>query len=201
MKRALVLGGGPSLANVNRKQIEDLRERGVTVYGTNVSFLYYPVDWVVIQDKRCLQRYWPDLKCRGVRVYYPRPGDLIIATGVRDPEWESIITPVSRSDTWPTSPEDGFVQVNNAGLLALQLADSHGYDEIGLLGIDLQYGPNRKSNFHDQYPPTWTRGNCNYSVMAKSFERWCPQIRARVFNMTKESTLTCFEKKSLICWL
>lgn len=95
--------------------------------------------------------------------------------------------------------EEGLFHGGNAAYLALNLAYVMGGDPIYLLGVDMCYiGGN--THFHDGYKKEDTIGEKRFDHMMKAFDYSSGILKekgVKVYNCSKISKLTCFEKREL----
>jgi hypothetical protein len=105
----------------------------------------------------------------------------------------------SQRDEWGESLEKGVAAANNAGLVAINLADILGADPIYLLGFDMYGAGGVAAHWHDYYVGTSRQSpERHYENMLQDFHTRVPErVVRKVFNANQRSKLPLFEKISL----
>lgn len=167
--RCFVVGNGPSLADTNLDLLA-----GETTFGLNQCHLIYPhttwrpTHWVCVdRDLQIPIDEWASLfllhEEQGYRCHIaPRHFTRLQALGIPpdDLRRRFDILPlcmrhgvrVGHREWWPDSwhlPE--LCVFGGSGLTAIQLAVTMGYDEIYVVGMDVDYEPGKNNHFSEDY--------------------------------------------------
>ena len=185
-KRVFIVGGGPSLNGLDLGKLE-----GELVIGINMAFravectlnyfgsvllmmaIQREPDFRLLEEKCCLEAMvWNTKTTFGCSVI------------------ESVD---KRQSAYGYGLRSGLPVFSNSGLVAINLADILGAEEIFLLGFDLN--PRKDGgtqNWHTWYSPKITPKGNRYRDYVDEFEKTAPFIRAKVWNCSHVSKLQCF---------
>jgi hypothetical protein len=185
MKRCFILGGGPSLKDVDLSPIK--HEYIIAIneayrFGKFVTTWFFADSSFYKNHKQDIQK-WPNkiVSCSGAAKndkkveYYQRckkhmicfePGKLAFPNGMA-----------------------------NSGATAINLAIRKGFDTIILLGFDMQFVDGR-ANYHDYYKKKKPRQDI-YNRFMLHFEAIAKETDKTIINANLNSALTCFPKIEL----
>lgn len=186
---AFILGGGPSLHDVDLSLIKDEKIIGVNesyTFGNFVDFTFIGNNKYYIRHKHKFADYTGHVVCAGGKSYH-------------DP---NVLT-VYKSNSVCTMQKGRIGMKNNSGIGAINLAMQLGVSEIVLLGFDM--GLKNGMNWHNN--------NITTNILKKQItERYYEGVRKTmcervvdivyranidVYNCTPETALDCFPVMSL----
>jgi hypothetical protein len=185
MKRCFILGGGPSLKDVDLSLIKNEYIIGINEafrLGTFINTWLFCDSSFYKNHREDIQK-WPNsiVSCAGAAKnnkkveYYQRckkhiicfePGKLAFPNGMA-----------------------------NSGATAINLAIREGFNTIILLGFDMQF-VNGKANYHDYYKKKNSRQDI-YNRFMLHFEAIAKETDKTIINATPNSALNCFPKIEL----
>lgn len=185
-RRVFIVGGGPSLNGLDLARLE-----GELVLGINMAFralactinffgsvmlmqsIQNEPDFQLLDNKCCLEAMvWNTKTAFGCQV---------------------IEAADKREMAYGYGLRTGIPVFTNSGMIALNLADILGAEEIYLLGFDMNARKDgRTQNWHTWYKDSITPKNDRYRDYIEEFERTVPFVRAKVFNCSHASRLQCF---------
>lgn len=193
-RRVFILGGGPSLRDVEPRTLRD----EITL-GLNMAFLYDPTA-TLIYDLRLAETLSNNLAWsayRGAKLWLNsedrnhgglRPdGVQMIGEARMDPAYPR----------WPSRLADGLYRGNNAGTAGISLADVLSAETIYLLGYDMRAEAGKPPNWHTLYPHEWRASVGVLASYRADVARIKGYVRAKVVNLTPDSALDVFPKDSL----
>lgn len=183
-RRAIVVGGGPSLRGFDWSRLKD--ELWI---GTNRAWVHNPTIHLVLDvrlqgelltDKEWLR--WPGLKVwHRVNLRDPVPPPL--PPGVHEVG--------SPGRVWSRSLASGLAHGSCVAPSAINLADLlvGPKGTIYLLGFDLHGVDGQTANWHDDYP--WRSGPATvYNRFRQNLESFAPHCQAKIFNVSLDGTST-----------
>jgi len=200
--RCFILGGGPSLANLNFQDIA-----GELTIGINKSFTKFNTTINYSMDQRFydyLVRY--DKKEGKDAFLYEKwkayEGIKVFLEGTSKFRFESDVYVIGRLSQRVISLNltKGIYPGNNSGFGAIMLAAALGADPIYLLGYDMKVS-GEQTHWHDGYPnQTAKLLSDKLKKYANLISEFAPSYEAAGFdiiNLTPGSALTCFKTSTL----
>jgi hypothetical protein len=192
-RRAFILGGGPSLNEVDLSLLRD-----ELTLGLNVAYLHDPTA-ALIYDKRLIDALESDMRWAAYKgekfwLNYEAPAiprDILVS-GARQLRPLTSAPPAPR---WPTTLEQGIFRGNNCGTAAICLADILQADPIYLLGFDFRVGAGKPVNWHELYPDKWRATEKTLMEFRTNLGSIKGLVRSRVINLTPDSRLDAFPKE------
>lgn len=195
-RRAFILGGGPSLNDVDQYLL-----RNELTLGLNMAFLFETTA-ALIYDKRLMdtismapmwqayqgEKFWLNAEDKSLFQYPKSHG------GVQQLR-EYHMQP--SNPRWPTALADGLYRGNNAGTAGICLVDVLRADPIYLLGFDLRAEAGKPTNWHQMYPAQWRATDRTMKEFRDDLTRIKGFVRGSVINLTPGSALNAFPKQSL----
>lgn len=193
-RRVFVLGGGPSLRDVDISSLA-----GETTLGLNWAFVHNPTA-ALVYDKRLMDAVGQSPAWRGyggakfwLNSEAPQMPDDVLYHGARQLR---AARPDPAYPKWPRRLSDGLYRGNNAGSAGICLADVLGASAIYLLGFDLRLG-DAGPNWHDLYPEQWRAKQAQLDSYRKDLDKVSWWVRGKVFNLTPGSALLAFPQATL----
>jgi len=200
--RCFILGGGPSLANLNFQDIENELTIGInksfTKFNTTINYSmdqrFY--DYLVRYDKRqgedaLLYEQWKAY--RGIKVFLE---------GSDKFQFESDVHIINRLSERIIclNLSKGIYAGNNAGFGAIMLAAALGANPIYLLGYDMKVS-GQQTHWHNGYPDITPKFlSTRLKKYVKTISEFADSYEAaniNVVNLTPDSALTCFKNSTL----
>lgn len=210
--RCFILGGGPSLVNLDFSLLADKFTIGV-----NRSFEKFPTDILYCMDYDFYERitgpqkqmdvYAKDsvfdkfVNFKGIKVFLA-----VCDEKIKYDYNVFVINRVYKNElnTITSDIKDSIYGGYNSGFGALMLAIYLEYTDVVLLGFDLKVKEN-STHYHTGYPNQDLTNYCNnISLWHKEWFEWAPKFLEKGINITtcvlnskEETDLTCFPVKYL----
>ena len=156
MKQALVIGNGVSRLKFN---LNELKKHFVT-YGCNALYRDFIPDYLISMDIHMVTEILNARAHYKCKFYTQHINDIDLLAGNGEP--------INFVKTYVATPDSGTA--------ALDLASSHGYDVIYILGFDYNYG-----NHNNVYAGSVNYNNKQYTTPIIQDEKW----RSRLHNIVK----------------
>lgn len=188
-EKVFIIGGGPSLKKID---ITKIQGKG-RVIATNNAYKIAPfADWILFADTIWYSWHKEELKDVSIPVISGAPAN------THRPETLERITNWPKSKKFGTieEPQGGHLVGDNAGLMALSLAEFLGARVIVLLGFDMNEVPQGESaQWHNDHKRVSNTAMYKSSFIP-NFEKTAPILQQKgvyVCNVNPESALKCFE--------
>jgi len=184
MHRCFIIGGGPSINNVNFELIKH-----EYIYGLNEAFRFGTfVNTWFFSDSDIFKNHREDIK--------KWPNRIVSCAGATKRHKKIEYLERCRKHALCFEPgKIGFPSRGaNSGASAINLAVREGFDEIILLGYDMKLD-GEKSNYHDYYKKSTKQQT--YDKFMEVLETISKEIKATVINANPDSALACFPKCKL----
>lgn len=188
--KCFIIGGGPSVNDLNLGLIKK-----EYIIGVNEAYRFGSmVDLWIFSDSDIFKTHQKDIN------EWPNK----IASCAAAAKRHKKIQYYERCRVHAVCTEKGKLsfpsQGANSGATAINLAIREGFDEIILLGYDMQQRQG-KNNFHNYYtndvrPDAYIRFNTVFEAMAKEIEQNFSHIK--VINANPDSALNCFPKAKFL---
>jgi hypothetical protein len=203
MKTCLIIGNGPSLADIPNSFLDKY-----PTFGSNRIYLKYTPDYYAFCDKLWIKHYIEDIKkltCKEKWIYWQYahyvPGSIPIYNNARRREF---------SYEPPHWLHDGCTVT----FVHLQIAFWHGFERVGLIGVDHYYGYDTKPyavrtgkenahftpDYYDDHVSYWSpnleRTTGSYEIAKEAYEK----VGRKIINITPGSHLDVFDKEDWQTW-
>ena len=159
MKQALVIGNGTSRLKFD---LYELKKHFVT-YGCNALYRDFIPDYLISMDSHMVSEIINSRVHYRLKFYTQHMNDWDMLAGIGEP--------INFVKTYVATPDSGTA--------AIELASSHGYNTIFLLGFDYNFG-----KINNVYSGTINYHNKTYSTPIIQDEKW----RSRLHNIVKSHT-------------
>lgn len=183
-KRCVIIGGGPSINNVNLDLIKNEFCIGLNQaykLGTFIDVWLF-VDSDVFRDNRNAIERWPNriVSCAKVAKPYKK-------VEYYDRCRQHILCDCPKKLSFPSRGA-------NAGATAINFAVKEGFDEIILLGYDMKL-IDGQANYHNDYKKQAQPEA--YEKFMEVFYLMASELKVQVINANPDSALECFPKCTL----
>lgn len=184
MRRCFIIGGGPSINNVNFDLIKDEFCIGLNQaykLGTWIDVWLF-VDSDIFRNNRNAINKWPNRIVSCAKVAKPHK-----KVEYFDRCRQHVLCDCPKKLSFPSSGA-------NAGATAINFAVREGFEEIILLGYDMKM-VDGQANYHNDYKKQAMPEA--YVKFIKVFEEMSRVLKVRVINANPDSALSCFPKRTL----
>lgn len=177
---AFIIGGGPSLADLDFRRLAGFRTIGINaaMYLNPKPTIAYAAD---IRFMQMVEEEGSWMTLPSLRVVH----DVIrgqAETGMLKPETVAgtFSLPIKRKGGWGRSIVDGGIEcgavaASFSGAVCLNLADILGASPIYLLGFDC-YRTKTGANFHDKYPDDWRTADSSYDKFRRTLNAFVAEL-------------------------
>ena len=184
MNRCFIIGGGPSINDVNFDLIKHEFCIGINEafrLGTFINTWFFADSDIFREHRQDIEK-WPNriVSCAGAAKRHKKIEYLERCR-------EHVLCFEPKKIGFPSRGA-------NSGASAINLAVREGFEEIILLGYDMKLD-GEKSNYHDYYKKQTQQQT--YDKFKEVFEAIAKEIKATVINANPDSALECFPKCEL----
>lgn len=191
-KRCFILGGGPSMANLDFSKLKN----EITI-GINKACLTYPVTINYSMDRK----FYFLMQSKEYNQKWLNSKSIKIQLDHRDVSFKNDVVVLNRLKEKSLSLDinSGIYPGDNSGWGALNLALCFGCNPVYLLGYDFKVEKN-KTHWHDGYEQDIEALKKRLAKYIRCFEYFSGVLANegfKIINLNKNSALTCFDMQDI----